>query len=107
MTIIINKKYDMNTSSTHSNPTNCRRADSPPFPFKRATEVRSMKAMNTQRTTTHLRTALLAALVLGMPVLAAARDSDAALAHNERAAQSAIVSADIVGNALPAHSRVA
>jgi hypothetical protein len=47
---------------------------------------------HTQRTAaTHLRAALLAALVLSSPLLAATNDREGALTHNERAAQDSIV----------------
>ena len=50
-----------------------------------------MNFVRTQRTATHLRAALLAALVLSAPLLAANNDGEVGLMHNERAAQDAIV----------------
>lgn len=50
-----------------------------------------MNFVHTQRTVTRLRATLLAALVLSSPLFAATNDSEARLAHNERAAQDAIV----------------
>jgi hypothetical protein len=50
-----------------------------------------MNFVHTQHTVTCLRAALLAALVQSSPLFAATNDSEVGLAHNERAAQDAIV----------------